>query len=149
MPFRGGHLLEWWSLDVYTAAFYAPMDTKTYDELLDAKTPRRIVLRYHRSIDAEDIEKATRKGIKKNSNVDRRALEERLKKLYACYADVEEGDEYRIDYDPEARETSIYFNGELSCTIEGEDFAAAFFAIWTSTYALDSEMSESLTGMKQ
>lgn len=146
VPLRGRHLLTWWGFKVYTAAFYAEPDRASYDAMLAADSPRKLVLRYHRRIEAADIARATEEMVGKNPNVDIAALRERLDRLYACYSDVRDGDEYGVAYDSEARTTTVALNGKIQCTIEGEDFAAAFFGIWLGPHSISPEMSRKLRG---
>lgn len=145
LPLRGRHTLRWWGFDVYTAAFYVAPDRSTHDQILAADSPRKLVLHYHRRISAADIAKATERMIARNPHADVAGLRERLDAVYECYSDVREGDEYHIAYDPATKRTEIVLNGESQCTVEGDDFARAFFGIWVGPHGISSDMRRNLT----
>ncbi len=147
VPLRGTHKLRYWMFDVYAAAFYVPEGKTSDKDALAAETPRKLVLHYYRKVKASDIRKATMEALKKNPKLDRAALSERFEKLYDCYSTVKKGDEYHIIYDPAKEATQIVLNGELQCTIEGSDFARAFFGIWVSDYSLSEKMTRNLKGL--
>jgi len=144
LPVRGAHRVKYLFWDVYSAALYAPADTAVdADALLDPNVPRQLILHYHRTIDVRHIIKATRVGMERNPAVDLPTLEDRLRRVYACYRTVREGDEYRIVHEPGVG-VRIFLNDAEQCMIEGEDFARAFFGLWISNHALDSDMARDL-----
>ena len=146
VPLRGAALLEWIGFDVYTAAFYVGRDVKGIDAAL-GETRRKLVLHYHRKISRKDIATSSEKLVRKNPGNDMEKLRERLDRVYALYEDVGPGDEYHISYEPGVG-TTIELNGKKVCTVEGEDFARAFFGIWLSEKPVDEKLRDTLLGLK-
>ncbi len=145
LKLRGAMKLEYMFFDVYTAGFYVPEEVESETEMLDGKTTRQLVLHYHRSITRDQLIEATQKALKKNPEVDIPEIRDELNELYKCYQNVGEGDVYRIVYTEESG-TKLFLNGEETCTIEGAQFATAFFGVWVSKYALDDDLSAALRG---
>jgi hypothetical protein len=142
VPIRGIALLEYLRFDLYTAALYAAPEIKTIDTVL-GNTPKSLVLHYHRTIKKEVMIKASRDRILKNSAIDSKALEDRLKQLDAAYQNVKKGDRYELRYEPNVG-TSLILNGKLQATIQGEDFQKAFFGIWLSRVPLNKKLRDAL-----
>ncbi|MDD1633559.1 MAG: chalcone isomerase family protein, partial [Methylococcaceae bacterium] len=61
------------------------------------------------------------------------------------YRDVKEGDRYALDYAP-GKGTTLSLNGSPLGTIEGADFAAAYYAIWLGAKPISDTMRDELTG---
>lgn len=144
VPLRGATLCRYWGFKVYTAAFYTSPQARSLDEIL-GPAPKRLVLYYNRSIDKEDIIEASEHALKENPRVNLPALRQRLNRMYSWYEDVRKGDRFWLDYVP-AQGCLLYFNGRLKGTIEGEDFARAFFGIWLSDHSLDEDYRDRLLG---
>lgn len=147
LALRGSHLFRWFGFEVYWAALYVAPDV-TDASVLGADTPRQLSLRYSRRITAAQIRKATQRTLEKNPAADVPALQARFDQLYRLYRDVRKGDGYDIVYTPDTG-TEIRFNGELLGTIEGADFAEAFFGIWLSDHPIDGTLRDALRGVKQ
>jgi hypothetical protein len=71
------------------------------------------------------------------------ALASRLEQLHALYEDVEPGDRYALGYVP-GRGTELSRNGAVLGTIEGADFARAYFSIWLGEAPIDDSLREQL-----
>jgi hypothetical protein len=147
LPLAGAGLLRYWGFRLYTAAFYAPEGTDTPAEAL-ADVPRELELRYHRRITREQIVEATIKALDRQRGIDRDALAERFDRVYDLFATVDDGDCFEVIYEP-GKGTSIVLNGTVRGTIEGADFAAAFFGIWLSYDPLSDELRDKLLGRKK
>jgi hypothetical protein len=145
VPLRNTAMLEIWGFDVYTAALYVPPGTDTIDEVLET-APKTLVLHYHRSIKAKQIIKAANKALDKNPEVDRQAIESRLERIYDAFQDVEEGDRYELRHHPQ-QGAILALNGEVTCIVEGDDFAEAFFGIWLSKKPLNDSLRDDLIGL--
>lgn len=145
VPLAGLGHLTFWGFSVYTAAFYADLETIQAGDYIDAGRTR-LVLVYSRSISRDDFIKSTRKALEKNPDVDMEALADRIERLNAMYVDVERGDYYEITYTA-GGETEISLNGEVRGTFEGEDFALAFFGIWLGEEPLSDKLREELLGI--
>lgn len=142
LPLRNGDLVRYWGFRVYTAALYAPQEATTTRAVM-ADVPKRLVIHYHRTIEAKDLQESTEYFMKQDPANDLLALRERLNRLYAAYETVGKGDEYTITYLP-GQGTELALNGTPVVTIEGEDFARALFGIWLGPEPLDDDLQEEL-----
>ncbi|MFA6600586.1 MAG: chalcone isomerase family protein [Candidatus Omnitrophota bacterium] len=130
LPLRSAGKKDWWRFSLYDAGLYFPGNVSKQDILGDI--PKKLVLRYHRSIDAEKIVKAANYNLARNSEVDLPSIRERVDYLHSLYRSVKKGDQYALVYDP-SRGTQLYLNGKAQGElIPGVDFARAYFGIWLS-----------------
>lgn len=92
--------------------------------------PKRLELEYFWSIRGKDFasagEKILGENVSKETLIQLRA---RLDLLKALYKDVKPGDRYSLTYIPGSG-TQLALNGTPLGTIEGADFASAYFSIW-------------------
>ena len=63
--------------------------------------------------------------------------------MHAAYRGVEAGDRYALTYRPGAG-TELALNGEPLVSVEGADFAAAYFAIWLGPAPADERLKRDL-----
>lgn len=125
---------------VYAAGLYLPADTVSAD-VLAANTPRRLEIEYFHDINKSDIILAANTKLSEQLDATTLArLQPKIDRFHALFQSVGKGDRYRMDYTP-GTGTQLRFNGEPVGTVEGEDFAAAYYGIW-----LDAEnpLSQSL-----
>jgi len=114
---------------VYAAALYVPEGTAP-DRVLAADTPRRLEIEYFYEIEPGDITRAANTVLERQlGDAAMAAIETRLERFQSWFRKVEEGDRYRMDYLP-GEGTTLSFNGEPVGTVEGADFAEAYFGIW-------------------
>ena len=111
-------------------------------------TPRRLELSYFHGISAADFAEATRQKIADNvTPATLSAIAERLERFNGFYRDVQPGDRYALTYLP-GKGTELSLNGTPLGRIEGEDFAAAVFAIWLGPAPIDEGFRDSLLGVR-
>jgi hypothetical protein len=142
---RGTGRLVWMKLvTVYDAALYLPADVPGKDVLRDVA--KRLELRYHISIKGEKFGESAVPYLEKNVPTEELAgLKPRIEQLNKYYRDVKEGDRYALDYAP-GRGTTLSLNGTPLGTIEGADFAAAYFTIWLGAKPISDTLRDDLTG---
>lgn len=143
IPIRGAALLRWFKiLKVYVAALYLP-ENGTPDNVL-ADIPKRLEISYFVSIPGPDFGKGAEAVLERNNSPDELArLRSRIDKLNAVYRDVKPGDRYALTYVP-GQGTELSYNGQPLITIEGADFAAAYFGIWLGKDPIDQDMRSRL-----
>jgi len=148
VPLRGTGRLVWMKLvTVYDAALYLPMDVAAKDVLTDV--PKQLELSYHVSIEGHKFGESATPFLEKNVPQDTLAmLKPRIEQLNKLYRDVKEGDRYALTYAPGKGTTLSLNNGPLG-TIEGADFAAAYYAIWLGAKPISDSMRDELTGLKK
>ncbi|MDR4474805.1 MAG: chalcone isomerase family protein [Nitrospira sp.] len=129
LPLRGVGLAKFLrTISVYVAALYLPSGTEP-DRVLE-DVPKRLELSYFRSIRAGDFGRAAEKVLADNVSPERLAImAPRIAQLHRLYEDVKPGDRYGLTYTPGVG-TELSLNGVVKGTVEGADFAAAYFAIW-------------------
>ena len=145
LALRGGAVLRYMVfIKAYAGAFYLPDEADHRQALGDV--PRRLELSYFHAISAEDFAKATRNKVADNVTPEAlAALEKRLQQFNALYRDVQPGDRYALTYLP-GQGTELALNGQSLGRIEGDDFAAAVFAIWLGPDPIDQSFKKRLLG---
>ena len=145
LRFRGGAVLRYMVfIKAYAGAFYMPDGADHRQALGDV--PRRLELSYFHAISAEDFAKATRNKMADNVTPEAlAALDERIQRFNALYRDVQPGDRYALTYLP-GQGTELALNGQSLGRVEGDDFAAAVFAIWLGPEPIDQSFKKRLLG---
>lgn len=148
VPLRGTGRLVWMRLvTVYDAALYLPMDVAAKDVLNDV--PKQLELSYHVSIEGHKFGESATPFLEKNVPQEVLVrLKPRIEQLNKLYRDVKEGDRYALTYAP-GKGTTLSLNNTPLGTIEGADFAAAYFAIWLGAKPISDTMRDELTGLKK
>jgi hypothetical protein len=144
---RGSSLLRYLIfIKAYVGAFYMLPQEDARQAL--GRTPRRLELEYFHAISASDFADATRQKIADNVTAETLAtITDRLEQFNALYQDVQPGDRYALTYRPGSG-TELSLNGTPLGRIEGEDFAAAVFAIWLGTDPIDTDFRDALLGVQ-
>lgn len=147
IPLRGTGRLVWMRLvTVYDAALYLPADVPGKDVLTDV--PKRLELSYHISITGKKFGESAEPYLEKNVTPGVLArLRPRIEQLNRLYRDVKEGDRYALTYVP-GKGTTLSLNNEPLGTIEGADFAAAYYTIWLGAKPISDRMRDELLGAK-
>jgi hypothetical protein len=142
---RGTGRLVWMRVvTVYDAALYLPADVPGKDVLRDV--PKRLELRYHVSIKGEKFGESAVPFLEKNVPAEELArLKPRIEQLNGFYRDVKEGDRYALTYVP-GKGTTLSLNGNPLGTIDGADFAAAYFTIWLGAKPISDTLRDELIG---
>ncbi len=145
LPLRGQALLRYMIfIKAYAGALYMPAEVKHQRVL--GPVPRRLELAYFHAISAEDFAEATRKKVADNvAPHEMTALQDRLARFNSLYRDVAPGDRYALTYLP-GQGTELSLNNQPLGVIEGEDFAAAIFAIWLGPQPIDRDFKRGLLG---
>jgi hypothetical protein len=146
IPLRGTGRLVWMRLvTVYDAALYLPAGVPGKDVLTDV--PKQLELSYHISIKGPKFGESAEPYLEKNvPPQDLAKLRPRIEQLNKLYRDVKEGDRYALTYAP-GKGTTLSLNNEPLGTIEGADFAAAYFAIWIGAKPISDSMRDDLVGL--
>jgi hypothetical protein len=145
LPLRGTGRLVWMRMvTVYDAGLYLPAGVPGKDALKDVA--KRLELRYHISIKREKFGESAVPFLEKNVAAEELArLKPRLEQLNRLYRDVKEGDRYALTYVP-GTGTTLTLNGNPLGTVDGADFAAAYFTIWLGAKPISDTMRDELMG---
>jgi hypothetical protein len=140
-------LLRWnWVLKVYVAALYRDDCSQPLPSL--GASPKRLEISYLRGFSAEQFAKAANAILERTFSSEALApLRERIERMNAAYRPVEEGDRYALTYRPGVG-TELALNGEPLVTVEGAEFAAAYFAIWLGPDPADEGLKRELLETK-
>lgn len=143
LALRGAALLRWLKLvKVYVAALYLPEQTKSSEVLSDI--PKRLEISYLVTIKGAEFGPAAEPILARNlSGAELKRLRHRIDRINAAYRDITPGDRYAPTYQP-GTGTELTWNGEPLVTIEGADFAAAYFSIWLGSKPLDDNLKKAL-----
>lgn len=143
VPLRNAALLRYLRvIRAYVAALYLPEGLPAAAALSDV--PKRLELSYLVSIKGSDFGKGAAPVLERNLTADELAgLQGRINRINAAYRDVKPGDRYALTYLP-GRGTELTLNGTPLITIEGADFAAAYFGIWLGREPIDEKLKRDL-----
>ena len=141
----GSAELRWWGLDIYRAWLWVGPEGLDSDHL--GAQPFALELRYARSLRGADIadksaELIARLGL--GSPAQLRAWRARMR---AVFPDVRAGDTLLGLYlpgTPSGARTRFLFDGRPVGSIEGRDFAQAFFSIWLSARSSEPALRRAL-----
>ena len=132
-------------VDVYVAGLYVPAKTGNAETILYEGTPKRIVLKFVRSVGREKLTEAWTEGFAKNERAGSAGVADGLAALNGAIADVKRDDTIVATYVPDAG-TTIEIGGKEAATIPGPEFARVFFSIWLGASPPNAGLKEGLLG---
>ena len=97
--------------------------------LLASNTPKKRVLHFLRDADGADLKKAWEEGCAHNAKEQMPVLKTRLETLKGWMTNIKSGQQLAFTHKPGAG-IEVDVNGAVQGTVEGDDFARAFLAIW-------------------
>jgi hypothetical protein len=143
VPIHNAALLRYLKIiRAYVAALYLPEGVAAEQVLSDV--PKRLEINYLVSIKGTDFGKGAAPTLERNQTpAELTRLQGRIDRINAAYKDVKAGDRYSLTYLP-GRGTELALNGTPLLTIEGADFAAAYFGIWLGREPIDDKLKRDL-----
>ncbi len=139
---KGVGLARYLFFKVYVTALYLGDGIST-DRVL-ADVPKRLELSYFQKIAAGDFAKTADEVLPENvPGATVTALRPKIDRLHAMYRDIKPGDRYALTYVPGIG-TELALNGTPLGTVEGADFAAAYFAIWLGPKPISDSLKAQL-----
>lgn len=143
LPLRNAALLRYLRLiKAYVAALYLPEGVDGEAVLTDV--PKRLEISYLVAIRGEDFDRGAAPVLRRNlAPAELARVQGRIDRLNAAYRDVRPGDRYALTYQP-GRGTELTLNGVPLITIEGADFAAAYFGVWLGREPIDAGLKQAL-----
>lgn len=129
-------------IKAYVGALYLPAGARGRSALDDV--PKRLELHYFYKIAGDGFGKAADQLLTDNFGAETLApMRERIDRLHSLYRDVVPGDRYALTYTPGVG-TELRHNDEVLGTIEGADFARAYFSIWLGREPLNASFRDQL-----
>ena len=143
VPIHNAALLRYLKIiKAYVAALYLPEGVAAEQVLSDVA--KRLEINYLVSIKGTDFGKGAAPTLERNQTPAELArLQGRIDRINTAYKDVKAGDRYSLTYLP-GRGTELALNGTPLLTVEGADFAAAYFGIWLGREPIDDKLKRDL-----
>ncbi len=126
----------------YTIEFY--MEDNTFRAEILENVAKQIRVTSYAHISRKNFLKLMRSWVDQNhGRYDQSALSEHLEEMKAILVDLRPGDEFSVTYVPN---DGTYFvnNGESLGSIDGDDFAKVFFAVFVGEHPLDRTLKSKL-----
>lgn len=117
------------NVKVYVAGLYLESKSQDAGAILGSSGNKRLVLKFVRNVDRDDITTAWKDGFKRNAESQIPALQQRIDQLNAWMVAMSVGDTMAFTY-VAGQGVEVSVKGAAKGTIQGEDFARAFFSIW-------------------
>lgn len=131
------------NVDVYVAALYVEATSRDGNAISDSETSKRLVLHFVREVDSSDIQGAWSEGFQSQGHAS--SFRAELRRLNGWMSDMADGDMMTFTYEPGTGLT-VSVRGQRKGTIEGAEFAHAFFRIWLGAHPPNSGLKTGLLG---
>ena len=132
-------------VNVYVAALYLENPSRDGAAICASDETRRLILHFVRDVDGGDITDAWTEGFIKNAGSVLEDIESRIITLNSWMSDIDDGEEMVFTYVP-AVGLEVEVDGVVMGTLEGADFASAFFSIWLGDEPPNGGLKEGLLG---
>jgi len=132
-------------IDLYVAGLYLENKSQDGRSILASKGPKRLVLKFVRDVDQEDVQKSLTEGFRRNSASALPALHERIDRFNAWIPSMAKGESLAFSYLP-TRGIEVNVNGSIKGIIAGDDFATALFSIWLGPHPPNPSLKSGLLG---
>lgn len=130
---------------VYVAALYLPQVSSNPREIVAAKVPKLLVLRFVRDVGRGDVVKAWREGFARNATVPPAQLQAEIDQLNAWMVDFKKGDTLAFTFLP-GQGVAVDINGARRGVLPGDAFAQSLLAIWLGPHPPNDELKRGLLG---
>ncbi len=117
------------NVDVYVAGLYLESQTSSASRIISSDGARRLILHFVRSVDKDDITDAWVEGFQENVGHNWLIHQAKIRELNEWMRDMRDGQTMVFTYTPSGG-LEVEVNGSSRGSIEGADFASAFFSIW-------------------
>ena len=135
-------------IKVYVGALYIGQKAATPAAIYGSATPRRMVLRLLRDLDADSLHSALDEGLRNNHTPaelsDMKAQADQLGGIMKAMGKVHEGDTVSIDFSAEG--VVVSQNGEVRGKVAGANFAKALLKVWLGDKPADASLKKALLG---
>ncbi|MEA1605918.1 chalcone isomerase family protein [Pseudomonas spirodelae] len=130
-------------IDVYAAAFYAPVEASARQAVTTPLT-QRLELYYFRDIDRQDVIKAAWVALERQHDAAALArLRPGIDALHATFRDITPGDRYALNFIAGSGLT-LELNGKTTFTSQDPELAKAYLGIWLAPNGLSDKLRSNL-----
>ncbi len=141
----GTRKATWLGIKVYVGGLYMKKKSSDYKTFLDDKTPKQIIMKFVRDVDATDLIDGWKGAFKNSVPKDKLpSLQERINTFYTYFTDIEEGQTMVFTFLNDGVESTI--NNKKLKKIEGADFTKAMLSVWFIN-ATDKGLKKGLLGL--
>lgn len=133
------------NVDVYVAGLYAGSRTRNPNAILAEDQAKHLVLSLVRDVSREEMVDALQSGLRRAAGANAAQLRPRMQQMARLIPALGEGDSIVFTYVPDQGMT-VTVNGRRRGTIEGGDFARAFYAIWLGNDPPNAGLKSGLLG---
>jgi len=143
LSLHGIGLLKWkYLVKVYLVGLYKP-EQVTVDRVL-GDIPKRLEYYFFVDMKASDFQDTGFQLMARNVGEEKaKRLTEELKALNKLYKDVKAGQRYTLTYLP-GRGVEMALDGKVLGSVQGAEFAAAYFSIWLGPDPVSKSLQEGM-----
>ena len=146
LTLKGLGVKSYFFIKIFVAGFYTSESSSTADLLNDV--PKKLEVAYFYNIPGAKLAIETRRRIILNTTAQEfNQIKDRVNVMDSYFVDLRPGDRYVLTYIPKEGTTFTY-NGKVTGTIKGADFAKALFAVWIGKEPIDQTLKNNLLGLK-
>lgn len=135
-------------IKVYVGALYVGQKAATPAAIYDSTTPRRMVLRLLRDLDADSLQSALDEGLRNNHTAaeytEMKPQADQLAGIMKSIGKAREGDNIAIDFSVDG--VAVSQNGEMRGKVAGAGFAKALLKVWLGDKPADASLKKALLG---
>jgi hypothetical protein len=132
-------------IDVYVAGLYLEQASSNPTEIITSNQTKRLVLRFVRDVDRDDIVKAWREGFAGNATVKLATIKPLIDRLNAWMVGFDDGDTLTFTYRP-GEGLAVDVGTTRKGILKSDDFARSLFAIWLGPKPPTSALKRGLLG---
>lgn len=133
------------SVDVYVAGLYLEERASNGPEIVASDQKKKLVMAFVRDVDESDITDAYRESL--NNTASGKGLATKISKLLGWMEGMSSGETQKYTYVP-GEGLTVELKGDERGTIEGGDFAEAFFNIWLGSNPPNAGLKHGMLGGK-
>lgn len=130
---------------VYVAGLYVSQKSSDANAILNAETPKRIVMHFVRDVSKSQIADAFDESFKNNAPEARLAAKSEIDALLATLVDVKAGDQIVFTYLP-GKGTTFAMNGAEKLKVASPSFTHAVFSVWLGPKPPNADLKKGILG---
>ncbi|MEZ4753627.1 MAG: chalcone isomerase family protein [Bdellovibrionota bacterium] len=131
-------------IKAYVAGLYLAKKASDVNAILSNKKPKKIVMKFLRSVEASRLADGWVEGFESNS-IAYSVLKERVQRLAGLMPDVKDGDiiEFEISDDL----TIVKSNSKILTEVKGDDFSKGLLLVWLGPNPPNEDLKKGMLGV--